>query len=179
MLVHQLHPFLEKRPLTIVIHASLTSRLNYCNALYAGLPLKTIQDLQLMPKAATPLPIGARCLDHVIAMLGELNWLPVCFHVQFKVIIVTYCIKLCTSKCLLHKESIQTLRSSGEALHVPCAMDARLASTRGQGFASGGTLTREARSALSWHTRVWRQCFSGEFHISDPSCCCFNLGAFY
>lgn len=40
-LVHQLHLYLEKRNLATVVHALVTFRLNYCNAVYVGLPLTT------------------------------------------------------------------------------------------------------------------------------------------
>lgn len=41
-LVHQLRPYLPKLELAMVVHAMVTSRLDYCNTLYMGLPLKTI-----------------------------------------------------------------------------------------------------------------------------------------
>ncbi|KAF7249720.1 Plexin-D1 [Varanus komodoensis] len=40
-LIHQLRPFLENICLATVTHALVTSRLDFCNALYVGLPLKT------------------------------------------------------------------------------------------------------------------------------------------
>lgn len=40
-----LHPFLEKKDVVVVIHVLVTSRLNYCNELYMGMPLKTLQKL--------------------------------------------------------------------------------------------------------------------------------------
>lgn len=36
----------------MVIHATVTSKLDYCNMLYAGLPLKALQKQQVGPAAA-------------------------------------------------------------------------------------------------------------------------------
>uniref|UniRef100_A0A803SUK8 Reverse transcriptase domain-containing protein n=1 Tax=Anolis carolinensis TaxID=28377 RepID=A0A803SUK8_ANOCA len=44
-LVRQLRPYLVKSDLAMVVHALVTSRLDYCNALYVGLPLKTARKL--------------------------------------------------------------------------------------------------------------------------------------
>ena len=49
-LVAQLRPYLDN--LASVVYALVTSRLDYCNALYVGLPLKTVWKLQLVQNAA-------------------------------------------------------------------------------------------------------------------------------
>ena len=41
--LYQLRPYLDKRSLMTVTHALVTSRVDYCNALYVGLPLKTVR----------------------------------------------------------------------------------------------------------------------------------------
>ena len=41
-LVAQLHPYLDRDNLASVVHALVTSKLDYCNALYMGLPLKMV-----------------------------------------------------------------------------------------------------------------------------------------
>uniref|UniRef100_A0A803THC7 Reverse transcriptase domain-containing protein n=1 Tax=Anolis carolinensis TaxID=28377 RepID=A0A803THC7_ANOCA len=58
-LVRQLRPFLKKSDLAIVVHALVTSLLDYCNALYLRLPLKMAQKLQLVQRAAARLITGA------------------------------------------------------------------------------------------------------------------------
>ena len=47
-----LAPYLSSDDLATVIHATVTSRLDYCNSLYAGLPLNLTQKLQLVQNAA-------------------------------------------------------------------------------------------------------------------------------
>ena len=40
--------YLSASDLATVIHAMVTSRLDYCNSLYAGLPLNLLRKLQLV-----------------------------------------------------------------------------------------------------------------------------------
>uniref|UniRef100_G1KYX6 HSR domain-containing protein n=1 Tax=Anolis carolinensis TaxID=28377 RepID=G1KYX6_ANOCA len=58
-LVRQLCPFLGKSDLATVVHTLVTSRLDYCNALYVRLPLKMARKLQLVQRAAARLITGA------------------------------------------------------------------------------------------------------------------------
>ncbi|KAF7238111.1 Inhibitor of growth protein 4 [Varanus komodoensis] len=57
-LIHQLRPYLEYDCLVTVTHALVTSRLDFCNALYVGLPLKTVRILQLVQNRAARLLTG-------------------------------------------------------------------------------------------------------------------------
>ena len=55
-----------------------------------GLPLKSIQKLQLVQNAAAWVSLGAPRLEHKTLLLRELHWVPVCFRVQFKVLVITF-----------------------------------------------------------------------------------------
>uniref|UniRef100_A0A803TEQ2 Transmembrane serine protease 4 n=1 Tax=Anolis carolinensis TaxID=28377 RepID=A0A803TEQ2_ANOCA len=46
--VRQLQPYLKKPDSATVVHALVTSRLDYCSTLYVGLPLKVARKLQLV-----------------------------------------------------------------------------------------------------------------------------------
>ena len=41
--LYQLQPHLDERSLMTVTHTLVTSRIDYCNALYVGLPFKTVR----------------------------------------------------------------------------------------------------------------------------------------
>ena len=65
-------------------------RIDYCNALYLGLPLKATQKLQQVQKVVARLELRVRKYDCISPILTCLHWLPVCFHVNFKELVLTY-----------------------------------------------------------------------------------------
>ncbi|KAF7244902.1 hypothetical protein EYD10_08831 [Varanus komodoensis] len=89
-LIHQLHPYLEYDSLATVTHAPVTSRLDFCNALYVGLPLKTVRILQLVQNRAARLLTGTGRYAHMTPVLRQLHWLPIEVQAQFKVLVMTY-----------------------------------------------------------------------------------------
>ena len=54
-----------------IVHAFVTSRLDYCNSL-SGCPNKTLKTLQLVQNAAAK----TRKRDHITPILASLHWLP-------------------------------------------------------------------------------------------------------
>ncbi|KAF7235119.1 Extracellular calcium-sensing receptor [Varanus komodoensis] len=89
-LINQLRPYLEYDCLETVTHALVTSRLDFCNALYVGLPLKTVRTLQLVQNRAARLLTGTGRYAHTTPVLCQLHWLPIEARAQFKVLIMTY-----------------------------------------------------------------------------------------
>ncbi|KAF7254152.1 Methylcrotonoyl-CoA carboxylase beta chain, mitochondrial [Varanus komodoensis] len=89
-LINQLRPYLEYDCLATVTHALVTSRLDFCNALYVGLPLKTVRTLQLVQNRAARLLTGTGRYTHMTPVPRQLHWLPIEARAQFKVLIMTY-----------------------------------------------------------------------------------------
>ena len=73
-----------------IIHAFITSRLDYCNALYYGVNQSSLARLQLVQNAAARLLTGTRKREHITPILSSLHWLPVSFRVNFKVILLVF-----------------------------------------------------------------------------------------
>uniref|UniRef100_A0A8C6ML89 Reverse transcriptase domain-containing protein n=1 Tax=Nothobranchius furzeri TaxID=105023 RepID=A0A8C6ML89_NOTFU len=73
-----------------VIHAFITSRLDYCNALYLGLPQSHLSRLQMVQNAAARLLTGSRKREHITPILALLHWLPVVYRVQYKVLLLAF-----------------------------------------------------------------------------------------
>ncbi|KAF7247761.1 Maturin [Varanus komodoensis] len=89
-LIHQLRPYLEDDCLAAVMHALVTSGLDFCNALYMGLSLKTVRILQLVQNRAARLLMGTGRCSHITPVLCQLHWLPIEVWAQFKVLVLTY-----------------------------------------------------------------------------------------
>ncbi|KAF7242656.1 Inactive N-acetylated-alpha-linked acidic dipeptidase-like protein 2 [Varanus komodoensis] len=88
--IHQLRPYLEYNCLVTVTQALVTSRLDFCDALYMGLPLKTVRILQLVQNRAARLLTGTGHYVHMTPVLRQLHWLPIEVRAQFKVLVMTY-----------------------------------------------------------------------------------------
>ena len=82
---------LTKEATRLLLHAFVVSRLDYCNALFTGLPSQSLGRLQLVQNAAARLFGGLRKYDHVTAtMKSELHWLRIPERINFKLSTLVY-----------------------------------------------------------------------------------------
>ena len=82
--------FLTPSCVKTLIHAYITSKLDYCNGLLYGLPSQQLNRLQSILNTAARLVTMTRKYDHVTPILRDLHWIPVNFRVQFKILLQVY-----------------------------------------------------------------------------------------
>ena len=82
--------FLTSSATKTLIHAYVTSRLDYCNGLLYGLPKETTNKLQSVLNAAARLVTLGSKYDNITPVLRELHWLPVHYRIKFKVILQVF-----------------------------------------------------------------------------------------
>ncbi len=74
----------------LLVQALVISRLDYCNALLAGLPSNTIKPLQMIQNATARLVFNEPKRAHVTPLFVSLHWLPVAARIQFKTLMLAY-----------------------------------------------------------------------------------------
>jgi len=76
---------------TALVHAFVSSRLDYCNSLFAGLSDDLINKLQSVLRSAARLVLRKRKFDHITDDLrDQLHWLPIRQRIQYKLGLLVY-----------------------------------------------------------------------------------------
>ncbi len=88
--IRKIRPFLTEHAAQLLVQALVISRLNYCNALLAGLPSNTIKPLQMIQNEAARLVFNEPKRAHVTPLFVSLHWLPVAARIQFKTLMLAY-----------------------------------------------------------------------------------------
>ena len=119
--IAKIRRYLSQSTTETIVHAYITSRLDYCNALLYGLPKYLISRLQLLQNSAARLVTLTRKQQHITPILRNLHWLPVHYRITFKILLLTY--KALNGLApdyikdlLKYNDSRRTLRSSNNRL---------------------------------------------------------------
>ena len=88
--IAKIRSFLSTADAEILIHAFVLSRLDYCNALFSGLPRESTKSLQMVQNAAARVLTRTRKFDHITPILASLHCLPLLLRSDFKVLLMTY-----------------------------------------------------------------------------------------
>ncbi len=66
-----------------LVHAFMTSRLDYCNALLSVCPAYSINKLQIVQNAAARVLTRSRKYYHITTIVQSLHWLPIKFCIGY------------------------------------------------------------------------------------------------
>ncbi len=117
--IRKIRPFLSEHATQLLVQALVLSRLDYCNALLAGLPANSIKPLQLIQNAAARLIFNEPKRMHVTPLFINLHWLPIAARIKFKALMFAY--KTTSGSAPLYLHSVlqtyvpsRSLRSASE-----------------------------------------------------------------
>ncbi|XP_067281119.1 uncharacterized protein [Pseudorasbora parva] len=88
--IRKIRPFLTEHATQLLVQALVISRLDYCNALLAGLPSCAIKPLQMIQNAAALLVFNEPKRAHVTPLFISLHWLPLAARIKFKALTLAY-----------------------------------------------------------------------------------------
>ena len=127
----QIRSYLPHDSLQTLVHAFITSKLDYCNSLLLGIPANRIKKLQLIQNTAARLVSGSPRYASATPLLKQLHWLPVQQRIQFKTLLLCYkCLNnlapLYLCELIAAYKPVRTLRSiESNLVVVPRANTAR------------------------------------------------------
>jgi hypothetical protein len=89
--IRQIRASLDHNTCVILCNALISSKLDFCNSLYYGLPQSSIHRLQLVQNTLARVihPTATR-RDHITPTLRKLHWLPIEARINYKIALITY-----------------------------------------------------------------------------------------
>ena len=81
---------LDKKDTEKLVHAFISSTLDYGNALLHGISGTHLSKLQMLQNSAARLIEKLRKYDHIRETLIKLHWLPVKARIEFKILLLTW-----------------------------------------------------------------------------------------
>ncbi len=142
--IRKIRPFLSEHATQLLVQALVLSRLDYCNALLAGLPASSIKPLQLIQNAAARLIFNEPKRTHVTPLLINLHWLPIAAHIKLKALIFAY--KTTSGSAPLYLNSV--LQTYVPSRSLQSASERRIIVPSQRGTKSKSTRTTESPQSI-------------------------------
>ena len=92
--ISRIRKYLSFHTAETLVHAFVSSRLDFCNSLLFGLPKQTLKKLQHVQNVAARIVTLTRKYEHITPVLYNLHWLPIEERIIFKMLLMTF-------KCLM------------------------------------------------------------------------------
>ena len=88
--IGKIRSYLDRESTEAIIHAFVTTNLDYCNAILYGLPKVLLNRLQLVQNRAARIVTFTKKCEHITPSLIDLHWLPVEYRIRFKILLLVY-----------------------------------------------------------------------------------------
>ena len=132
--IRRIRHSLDLNSAILVANSLVSSRLDYCNSLFYGLPKYSIKRLQLVQNSLARVVIpSCKKYDHIKPVLTKLHWLPIEKRIEFKLATLTF--KVLASdqpkylSDLLHRKGTTRSSRAGQNLLI---IPSRLKSANGR-----------------------------------------------
>ena len=108
--IGKIRKFLDKSATERIVHAFVSSHLDYCNSILAGLPRTSIAPLQRLQNSAARLVTRTKKTEHITPVLHSLHWLQIHERIIFKILLLVY--KINNNLAPAYLQDLISLRSS-------------------------------------------------------------------
>ena len=88
--LRRIRKYLDQDTTKTIVHACVTSKLDYCNGLLYGLPDSQIGRLQRVQNTCARLIMSCPKFSRITPLLRDLHWLPVRQRISFKILLIVY-----------------------------------------------------------------------------------------
>ena len=88
--IKRIRKYLSVEATKTLVHALITSRVDYCNSLLFGLPDCQLNKLQRVLNVSARLIYKLPRFCHITPILCDLHWLPIRYRINFKIILLTF-----------------------------------------------------------------------------------------
>ena len=88
--ISKIRKYLTQDSAQILIHAFISSKLDYCNSLLYGIPKYLVCRLQRVQNTAARIVTLTRKYDSITPIMFKLHWLPVHSRIIFKLLLLAY-----------------------------------------------------------------------------------------
>ena len=88
--INSIRQYLTDNAVKTLTQSVVISRLDYCNSVCIGLPMKSIHRLQLAQNAAARVIKRTPKREHMTPVLRDLHWLPINRRIEFKILLFVF-----------------------------------------------------------------------------------------
>ena len=88
--LRRIRKYLDQNNAETLVHAFISSKIDYCNGLLLGLPDSQIMKLQRVQNACARFVCNSSKYCHITPLLITLHWLPVRQRILFKILLIVY-----------------------------------------------------------------------------------------
>jgi len=122
--IGEIRKYLNHDTAAKLIHAFVTSRIDYCNSLLCGLPFSKISKLQKAQNVAARILTKTKKYNHITPVFITLHWLPISLRIRYKVLLLAFKALRGIGPSYLHEllmpyNPIRSLRSQHQHFLLP------------------------------------------------------------